>query len=129
MSWNPLGGGGTPLNDGVDFDDIVRLAKDKVRRVTRIPGLGGKGLGLIAVLVVIAWGLTGIYKVQPDEQGVVLRFGKWVETSPPGLHVPSALSDRDGPVAQGHPGQPAAAWQGGTDGHAGRPVASTRTRC
>jgi regulator of protease activity HflC (stomatin/prohibitin superfamily) len=24
--------------------------------------------------------------VQPDEQGVVLRFGKWVDTVEPGLH-------------------------------------------
>ncbi|MFX8758817.1 SPFH domain-containing protein, partial [Acinetobacter baumannii] len=29
---------------------------------------------------------AGIYKVQPDEQGVVLRFGRWVATAEPGLH-------------------------------------------
>lgn len=86
MSWNPLGGGGTSLEEGIDLDDIIRLAKEKLRRVTRIPGLGGRGLGLIAAVIAVAWLLTGIYKVQPDEQGVVLRFGKWVETSVPGLH-------------------------------------------
>lgn len=86
MSWNPLDGDGTRLKDGVDLDDILRLAKDKVRRVTRLPGLGGQGLALIFGLMAVTWGLTGIYKVQPDEQGVVLRFGKWVETTTPGLH-------------------------------------------
>ena len=29
---------------------------------------------------------TGTYRVQPDEQGVVLRFGKWVDTTQPGLN-------------------------------------------
>jgi len=86
MSWNPIGGDGNPAEDGVDLDDIVLLAKDKLRRISRIPGLGGRGLGLICGLSLIGWLLAGIYKVQPDEQGVVLRFGQWVETSAPGLH-------------------------------------------
>jgi membrane protease subunit HflK len=49
-------------------------------------GLRGKGMALILGLLTIAWVGAGIYKVQPDEQGVVLRFGKWVETSSSGLH-------------------------------------------
>jgi membrane protease subunit HflK len=49
-------------------------------------GLRDKGLALIAALVVVAWINAGIYKVQPDEQGIVLRFGKWVESTGPGLH-------------------------------------------
>ena len=32
-------------------------------------------------------GATSLYRVQPDEQGVVLRFGQWVATTEPGLHV------------------------------------------
>jgi membrane protease subunit HflK len=86
MAWNPLEGEGSGLNEGVDLDDLLRLAKDKLRRSVRIPGLGRKGLGLMAILAAVCWLLTGIYKVQPDEQGVVLRFGKWVDTSEPGLH-------------------------------------------
>ena len=33
---------------------------------------------------------TGIYKVQPDERGLVLQFGRWVRTADPGLnyHLP-----------------------------------------
>jgi membrane protease subunit HflK len=49
-------------------------------------GLQGKGTALILGLLAIAWISAGIYKVQPDEQGVVLRFGKWVQTTTPGLH-------------------------------------------
>jgi len=49
-------------------------------------GLRGKGTALILGLLAIAWVSAGIYKVQPDEQGVVLRFGKWVETTSSGLH-------------------------------------------
>ncbi len=49
-------------------------------------GLRGKGMALILGLLAIAWISAGIYKVQPDEQGMVMRFGKWVETSSPGLH-------------------------------------------
>jgi membrane protease subunit HflK len=49
-------------------------------------GLRGKGLALVGVLVLFAWLNAGIYKVQPDEQGVVLRFGKWTDTTGPGLH-------------------------------------------
>jgi membrane protease subunit HflK len=43
-------------------------------------------LRLIGVFLLIAWALTSVYKVQPDEQGVVLRFGKLVAIEEPGLH-------------------------------------------
>jgi membrane protease subunit HflK len=56
------------------------------RYYVQLLGLRGKGLMLIVALAVIAWLNAGIYKVQPDEQGVVLRFGKWVDTTSPGLH-------------------------------------------
>ncbi len=41
-------------------------------------------LGLLILLVI--WGLSGLYRVLPDEQGVVLRFGKFVNTTQPGLN-------------------------------------------
>ncbi len=47
---------------------------------------GGRGLLLIALVAVAAWGVSGFYRVQPDEQGVVLRFGEWTATTVPGLH-------------------------------------------
>ena len=52
--------------------------------------------------VLIVWFAFGIYRVQPDEQGVELVFGKWTETTTPGLHYnwPAPIGAcRD---AQGH---------------------------
>ncbi|MDR3516427.1 MAG: FtsH protease activity modulator HflK [Azospirillaceae bacterium] len=72
--------------DDVDFNELTTLFKSKFQRLTRIPGLGGRGLALIAAVVAVGWVISGIYKVQPDEQGVVLRFGDWIGTTEPGLH-------------------------------------------
>ncbi len=54
---------------------------------------GGKGLFLLFGVVIVLWLLTGFYRVQPDEQGVVLRFGKWVRIDQPGLnyHLPAPI--------------------------------------
>jgi membrane protease subunit HflK len=43
--------------------------------------------------VVAIWLASGFYRVQPDEQGVVLRFGEWNKTTQPGLnwHIPSPV--------------------------------------
>ncbi|SPJ18277.1 Membrane protease subunit stomatin/prohibitin-like protein [Burkholderiales bacterium] len=57
-----------------------------LRNILRSLGLQGKGLHVVAAFILAAWVLSGIYRVQPDEQGVVLRFGKWVDTVEPGLH-------------------------------------------
>jgi membrane protease subunit HflK len=57
--------------------------------------LGGnrRGLVLIPLVVVAIWLASGFYRVQPDEQGVVLRFGEWTKTTQPGLnwHIPSPV--------------------------------------
>jgi membrane protease subunit HflK len=49
-------------------------------------GLQGKGKTVATAFVVFIWVLSGVYRVEPDEQGVVLRFGKWVDTVGAGLH-------------------------------------------
>lgn len=49
-------------------------------------GLNGQGSLLIGGLLLLLWLASGIYRVQPDEQGVVLRLGHWVRSSEPGLH-------------------------------------------
>ncbi|HEY1410737.1 MAG TPA: FtsH protease activity modulator HflK, partial [Rhodopila sp.] len=52
--------------------------------------LGGfgnnRGLILLLLAVVVIWVGSGFYRVQPDEQGVVLRFGAYSYWTPPGLH-------------------------------------------
>ena len=46
----------------------------------------GKLIWLLLVVAIILWGLSGFYRVNTTEQGVVLRFGAWVRTTQPGLH-------------------------------------------
>ena len=43
-------------------------------------------LGLIILMLFVGWLLTGFYQVQTNENGVILRFGKYVDTTEPGLH-------------------------------------------
>jgi membrane protease subunit HflK len=53
------------------------------------PGKPKETSRLVLIGVVIAcllWLSTGIYKIQPNEQGVVLRFGRAVRVSQPGLN-------------------------------------------
>ena len=75
------GGGSSP-----DIEDLLRKGQDKLKQA--IPG-GGSGkfiwififLGLVGV-----WLMNSFYTVGPEEEGVVLRFGKFARSTPPGLH-------------------------------------------
>ncbi len=51
--------------------------------------------GIVGVLAIL-WLLSGIYTVEPDEQGVILRFGKLNRLAGPGLHyhLPSPIETR-----------------------------------
>jgi membrane protease subunit HflK len=56
---------------------------------------GGRGLGLMGLVVVGLWLSSGFYRVQPDEAGVVQRFGAFVRLTPPGLnyHLPWPIEE------------------------------------
>ncbi|MGH6771655.1 MAG: FtsH protease activity modulator HflK [Xanthobacteraceae bacterium] len=86
----PWGSGSQPPGSSPpDLEELLRRSQDKLRTV--LPGgLGGKGVALIAVAAIAIWGFSGFYRVQPDELGVVLRFGKHVRDARPGLnyHLP-----------------------------------------
>src|SRR5664279_884304 len=71
-----------PSRDGDRVSDL----KQRLAYYVHLFGLRGKGSLLLAVLLALVWVNAGIYKVQPDEEGVVLRFGHWVENTGPGLH-------------------------------------------
>ena len=86
---SPPGGGNGGFRRGPtppDIDEIVKKIQNTINKFTG----GGKGgskpiiFGLIILAVV--WTLSGLYRVLPDEQGVVLRFGKFVNTTQPGLN-------------------------------------------
>lgn len=75
---DPSGG----RQNGPDFKKV----SESLKKIPALTGpLGGKGKW-VAIILVGAWLLSGIYIVQPDEQGVVLRFGKYVRTVDPGPH-------------------------------------------
>ncbi len=84
---NGPGGGGA--QQPPDIDELIRKGQDKFRSV--FGGGNGKGGGkgmisLIGLALVFGYLYAGFYKIQPDEAGVVLRFGKYIETKGTGLH-------------------------------------------
>lgn len=93
----PSGGGpagGPPPN----LEEILRRGQDRLRGV--FPGgLGSRGIAVIVLLLVLVWLASGIYRVQPDEQGVELRFGEFTELTQPGLnyHLPVPIETVETP--------------------------------
>jgi modulator of FtsH protease HflK len=96
--WGSGGGGRGPWGSGPqssgpkppDLEEILRRGQDRLRGILPGGNLGGKGIALLVVAAVALWGFSGFFRVQPDELGVVLRFGKQVREVQPGLnyHLP-----------------------------------------
>ena len=87
----PWGGG--PQSVGPrppDLEDLLRRGQDKLQQL--LPGghFSGMGIALVLIGALAIWGLSGFFRVQSEELGVVLRFGKHVRTVQPGLnyHLP-----------------------------------------
>ncbi len=92
---NPWGHGGggshTPPPGGPDFDDMIRQMRDSLSKM--FPGApGGVKIILLGVAILLAlWLSSGFYIVNPNESGVIQRFGAWDRTkTTPGLgyHLP-----------------------------------------
>ena len=91
----PRGPGGEPTPP--DIDELIARVQAFLRGLLP-PGIGGprgrfNGANAAALLVCVAaalWLASGFFRVQPDEQGVVLRFGAYDRTAFPGLnyHLP-----------------------------------------
>src|SRR5665213_2028239 len=109
MTWTNQGGGGggggpwgsggkgpwgsgsqPPGSTPPDLEEILRRGQDKLRRFLPGGSLGSRGFALLALAVIALWGFSGFFRVEPDELGVVLRFGKDVREVQPGLnyHLP-----------------------------------------
>jgi membrane protease subunit HflK len=72
-----------------DLEEFLRRGQDRLRGL--VPGnFGGRGIVLIALAAIALWGFSGFFRVEPEEVGVVLRFGKYVRQVQPGLnyHLP-----------------------------------------
>ena len=76
------GGGGVPP----DLEELIRKGQDRFKSLMP-SGVGGvKGLFLVVLLIVVVWLLSGLYRVQPGENGIELLFGKYVNTTQAGLN-------------------------------------------
>jgi len=92
------GGGKGPWGSGPqqqgptppDLEEILRRGQDRLRRFLPGGSLGGRGFVLLALAAIALWGFSGFFRVEPDELGVVMRFGKEVREVQPGLnyHLP-----------------------------------------
>jgi len=96
MSGSPWGNGGNdrPSGNGggnkrpPNIDDLANQFQDSLKKMfpgKKVPG-GNKPILLFGIIIIGLWLASGFYRVLPDEQGVVLRFGKYVNQTQPGLH-------------------------------------------
>lgn len=107
MAWNEPGGGNRdPWSGGgreqgpPDLDEVLRKLSDRCSALfggrrggnsgggDGAGGSGFAGIGLvIGVIAAIGWLIASIYIVNEGERGVVLRFGRYLETTMPGPHL------------------------------------------
>ncbi len=93
----PWGTGGSGGFQPPNLEDSFRRLQNFLRRILPGGGSGGTGrawvLG-IAILAII-WVASGIYRVDPDQVGVVLRFGAYNRMATPGLnyHLPWPIEE------------------------------------
>ena len=98
---NPWGGGNKPDQGPPDLDELIRNLQRKLSGLFGGSGTGGGrttmtgpargfSIGTIALVLLAIWAFTGLYTVDAAERAIILRFGKHVETTMPGLrwHLP-----------------------------------------
>jgi membrane protease subunit HflK len=91
--WGNKNSGGPP-----DLEALLRKLNAKISALLGGKGGPGKpgggapkgnfagGIGLIAIIIVLIWAGSGFYIVDASQRGVVLRFGKLIETTQSGPH-------------------------------------------
>ncbi|HEX2591532.1 MAG TPA: FtsH protease activity modulator HflK [Rhizomicrobium sp.] len=86
----PTGGSGGGGNGPPDLEELLRQGQDRLRRLVPGPGFTTGSLLVVILILAVVWLATGFYTVGTNEQGVVLRFGKYVATTSPGIryHLP-----------------------------------------
>ena len=132
----PWGGGPNPLPD---LDALIARLQAGIRGL--LPG-GGRGSGtgrgpggilgggrlvvLLAIVAVALWLASGFYRVEPDEQGIVLRFGAFNRTALPGLnyHLPWPVETVLTPAVTRINRTEVGYQSGGTDPDTGRELAA-----
>jgi len=104
MANNDSGNGHDPWKrDDGEQNDLDQIVQDWQRKFSSILGGGGGapsggGTFALVIMLLIAWGLTGFYRVDEADRGVVQRFGAYVEpVTMPGLrwHLPFPIETVD----------------------------------
>ena len=109
MAWNDpqWGNKDNRRNSGPpDLDELWRRINQRLNNLFgKKPAGGGEGLpagggnliGLLIGVLVLVWVASGFYIVDTGQRGVVLRFGKYVETTDPGprWHLPWPIESRE----------------------------------
>ncbi|MDZ4868341.1 MAG: FtsH protease activity modulator HflK [Alphaproteobacteria bacterium] len=101
--WTPGGGGRGPWGQGPnnggggrgqgpnirppDLDEVFKRGREWLKRMFPNQSPGGMLIALVGGALLLLWIATGFYQIQPAEQGIVLRFGQYVDTINSGLHV------------------------------------------
>ncbi len=93
--WKGGGGNGGPWGHGPgggqqpDLEDMLKRSQDKMKRAMGGGGGGIPGsllfLAAMVAMAVVAW-YAFFFRVNPNQEGVVLRFGEHVRSAKPGLH-------------------------------------------
>jgi modulator of FtsH protease HflK len=103
MAWNEPGGGNNKPKDPwgssnqgpPDLDEALKKLQAKLGGLFGGGGSSGGGsaqgisaaaLGVLAAVGLLIWALLGVYQIDEQERGVVLRFGRYHDTVQPGLH-------------------------------------------
>jgi membrane protease subunit HflK len=101
------GGGGGKDQGPPDLDEALQKLQEKLNGIFGKKGGGGNSgggsgpssastggfFGVIALVVLVGWAVMGVYTVDQQERGVVLRLGKYYETVMPGLQWNPPLID------------------------------------
>jgi membrane protease subunit HflK len=93
MAWNDGGNGKDPWDkEGGEPNDLDKIVQGWQRKLSGVVG-GGKSASpqgaassyVLIIVLVLGWLLTGLYRVDQAERGIVQRFGAYTHTSMPGL--------------------------------------------
>ena len=103
MPWSNQGGGGGRKSGGggpwgqgpqgggpnqPDLEELLKRSQDKLKQV--MPGGSGLPGSFVFLAMIVLAAVVAFYaftfKVDPDESGIVMRFGRYNRTEPAGLH-------------------------------------------
>ncbi len=77
------GGGGGPIPP--NLEDLLRKGQDRMRGMMPGGNMSGRGVVLLFLAAIAVWMASGVYRVDTNEAGVVLRFGRFADITQPGL--------------------------------------------